>query len=225
MLYIVKQIFYQDWSAFSVPGSSWPIHTTPFWLSEGVWLDFFPQSSVLAESLWLLSPSNFDSIMQMGFLWRLSGNFKIIILIKHAATKSGQRSSASLWGGNWAGAPERGLPVSLIYIYLLVQMTEQDWILFNFHALQWNLCLSPPFTLFHLCVQHSPVSTETHESSQWEGPSGQGLMAGAGWRGRKETTLALKDYLIRAFSLLNLNLKKVYLHWTFLQGINNPGLI
>ena len=143
MLYIVKQIFYQDWSAFSVPGPSWPIHTTPFWLSEGVWLDFFPQSSVLAESLWLLSPSNFDSIMQMSFLWRLSGNFKIIILIKHAAIKAGQRSSASLWEGNWAGAPERGLPLNLIYIHLFLKMMEQDWILFNFHALQWNLCSVP----------------------------------------------------------------------------------
>lgn len=183
MLYVVKQIFYQDWSAFSVPGSSWPIHTTPFWLSEGVWLDSFPQSSVLAESLWLLSPSNFDSIMQIGFLWRLSGNFKIIILIKHAVTKSGQRSSASLWGGNWAGAPERGLPLSLIYIYLLVKMTEQDWILFNFHALQWNLCLSPPFTLFHpLCAAQPSVYRDPWVipvgGSVWAGPYGRSWMEG-----------------------------------------------
>lgn len=50
----------------------------------------------------------------------------------------------------------------------------------------------------------------------------QGHGRSRGVVGRRQT-LGFKGYPMQAISLLNLNLKKVYLHWAFLLGINTPG--
>lgn len=125
--------------------------------------------------------------MEVGFCLRLACDFRIIILITHAATEAGQSSSAFLTRGTGAGAPERVLPLNLIYIRLLTQMMEQDWNLFNFQALKLDLCGPLHWPCFialraaQPCVYRDPVSSS---SSLFQPGLVAGVRSGAGsWEG------------------------------------------